>query len=218
MFQYPSQVENSAIQYLVQLGEYSPEIEVKTMILQNILQPVFFTELRTQKQLGYTVNVSREVNSKFAHLIFTIQSADYSSLQLHQEIESFIESVPVKIDSVSDDSFAKTKQSILQSLLAPPDSFEQVEAEKWFAIVNQTPNFGEKTRWVEVLKQTTKKDIVEFVKQTLLSEKRHALSIHVLDKDDQALKTIPNATLIKNIDAFKKSQIYLKKEREALCQ
>ncbi len=211
VFQYPSNVKNSAVKYIIQLGQDNPQVHIKGSLLSRLLKASFYTELRTQKQLGYTASMYLSPNQKFWHLVFVLQSADYPALRLHQEIETFVQQIEAKINSLPDEVFRQTKQSIRDALLELPASIEDVEEMRWAAIVNKEKDFGDVSQLLQVLDQITKQDLIDFAQQVFPKEKRRTVSFHVLDEELQTSKDIPHATLIENIEQFKQSQVYLSK-------
>ena len=211
VFQYPSSVKNSATKYIVQLGKDTPQLRMKGVMLRKLLKASFYTELRTQKKLGYTANTYISSNDRFWHLVFVLQSADYSALRLHQEIEAFLQQIGTRAESLPDEVFEKTKQSMQDALLELPASIEDVEGMRWSAIVDQEKDLGDASELLQELAQMTKQDVIDFAKQVFPKEKRRAISIHVLDKDLEPQDEIPDAILIEDLEQFKQSQVYLSK-------
>ena len=58
------QVENSALVTDVQVGQRSPKLQAALMVIDNLMQPQFYNELRTSQQLGYIVNSGMTVLKK----------------------------------------------------------------------------------------------------------------------------------------------------------
>ena len=68
------QVENSALVTEVQIGQRNPKMKAALMVIDSLMQPQFYNELRTSQQLGYIVNSGMTVMEKTLGLIFIIQS------------------------------------------------------------------------------------------------------------------------------------------------
>ena len=111
------QVENSALVTDVQIGQHSPKLQVALMVIDNIMQPQFYNELRTSQQLGYIVNSGMTILEKTLGLIFIIQSGEYNVEILEKRMEAFLEKFYKSLDNLTDEELDKIKKSVLHSKL-----------------------------------------------------------------------------------------------------
>ena len=58
-------------------------------MIDNLIQPQFYNELRTTQQLGYIVNSGITLLEKTLGLIFMVQSGEYDAEILEKRIEAF---------------------------------------------------------------------------------------------------------------------------------
>ncbi|MBE2215927.1 MAG: insulinase family protein [Opitutaceae bacterium] len=99
-------VNNSAYRQEYLLGEATPEIRAATMMLANLIEEPFYSELRTRQQLGYIVfgGAGDEENSCFA--FFIIQSGDHPAGELRSRAEAFIAQIPGMLPSLTEEDWA----------------------------------------------------------------------------------------------------------------
>ncbi|MDR1010422.1 MAG: insulinase family protein, partial [Opitutaceae bacterium] len=67
-------VNNSVMVLMYRLGDVSPEMRAAVTVLGPFLYEPFYTELRTQQQLGYIVSGGASAGKTHSHAIFVIQS------------------------------------------------------------------------------------------------------------------------------------------------
>ena len=85
------------------------------MVIDNLMQPQFYNELRTSQQLGYIVNSGMTVFKKTLGLIFIIQSGEYNTETLEQRMEAFLEKFYSSLKNLTDQELNKIKKSVLLS-------------------------------------------------------------------------------------------------------
>ncbi len=102
---------NSAILFL-QIPDQSIKTNWLLFLLEKVIAQPFFEELRTKKQLGYTVECSQFIFEHSRGLMFIISSADYTSDYLIEEMEKFIADFLPEILKISGAKFLEIKTSL----------------------------------------------------------------------------------------------------------
>ena len=115
-------VENSAVVTDIQVGQRSPELQTALMVIETLMQPQFYNDLRTSQQLGYIVNSGMSVLEKTLGLVFIIQSGEYNTETLEQRIGVFLEKFNDSLRGMTDAELNRIKKSVLNSKLQKTNS------------------------------------------------------------------------------------------------
>jgi secreted Zn-dependent insulinase-like peptidase len=139
-----------------------------TMISSQVLSPLFFQEMRTEKQFGYLVGVGFIPINRYPGIAFYIQSPHTDANVLVNEINEFINNAQEKLALLSDDDWQHIQQG-LASQLQEKDSSLRIKSQRfWAAICNKETNFDEKQKLIEVILSLTLNDISQFFTQQLI--------------------------------------------------
>ena len=180
------QVENSALVTNVQIGQYSPKLQVALMVIDNIMQPQFYNELRTSQQLGYIVNSGMTILEKTLGLIFIIQSGEYNVEILEKRMEAFLEKFYKSLDNLTDEELDKIKKSVLHSKLQKSTSVTG-EAGRLFTLAfERNANFDGNSKEITALERLTLADIQNVVRSYLLPSKQRKLILRMSGRDHDA--------------------------------
>ncbi|MEC9361289.1 MAG: insulinase family protein [SAR324 cluster bacterium] len=180
------QVENSAVVTDIQVGQRSPELLSALMVIDNLIQPQFYNDLRTSQQLGYIVNSGMTVLEKTLGLIFIIQSGEYNTEILEQRMGAFLEKFNDYLKELPDAELNKIKKSVLNSKLQKTNSVT-AEAVRLFTIAfEQNAEFDVNSREIRALEKLTREDIMDVVNSYLLTSKQRKLILRMSGMDYNA--------------------------------
>eukprot|EP00659_Diplonema_papillatum_P021121 gene21121-32538_t len=126
---------NSCILIHHQLGLISFRTRALVNVLEQIISPRFFTELRTKQQLGYSVSAGMHIQGNTINFRFQIQSTVQPPSELHKRVDAFLEEFGGILEGISDADFETVKQSSIQKALEPtsnlPEEFTRLKAQLW---------------------------------------------------------------------------------------
>ena len=195
-------VENSAVVTDIQVGQRSPELQTALMVIETLMQPQFYNDLRTSQQLGYIVNSGMSVLEKTLGLVFIIQSGEYNSETLEQRIGVFLEKFNDSLRGMTDAELNRIKKSVLNSKLQKTNSVT-AEAGRLFNLAfEQNAEFDVNSREIRALEKLTHEDILDFVNSYLLTSKQRKLILRMSGKDHEAGNSA--GELISSTAKFKK--------------
>ena len=195
------QVENSALVTDVQVGQRSPKLQAALMVIDNLMQPQFYNELRTSQQLGYIVNSGMTVLKKTLGLIFIIQSGEYNTETLEQRMEAFLEKFYSSLKNLTDQELNKIKKSVLHSKLQKSTSVTG-EADRLFTIAfDRNAEFDKNSSGIKALEKLTPEDIQKVVSSYLLPSKQRKLILRMSGKDHESGES--SGEMISSISKFK---------------
>lgn len=183
------QVENSAVVTDIQVGQRNPNLQAALMVIDSLMQPQFYNELRTSQQLGYIVNSGMTVLEKTLGLIFIIQSGEYNTEILEQRMDAFLEKFYLSLKELPDLELNKIKKSVLHSKLQKTTSVTS-EAGRLFVIAfEKNAEFDQNSKEITAVEELTKKDILAVVKSYLLPSKQRKLILRMSGKNHEKGKS-----------------------------
>ncbi len=158
------------------LEEKSLDSIAKTMITSQILSPLFFQVMRTEKQFGYLVGVGFVPINRYPGLAFYIQSPKYQAAELVEAMEDFINQSHLALQEMPEDDWQHLVKG-LASQLQEKDTSLRIKSQRfWNAICNDERDFKQKQRLIDVILSLTKDDIYQYIKQQLNNEN------HIIDR------------------------------------
>ena len=109
-------VNNSCFYREYVLGDDTPEMRAASMVIGQALQQPFFTEMRTNQQLGYIVWSYTRTRDKTHYLSFVIQSGAFTADDVNQRADDFIASTPELLAAMDNETFQQLKESAIEQL------------------------------------------------------------------------------------------------------
>ena len=95
------------------------------MIINKAIDQPFFTEMRTNQQLGYIVGAYTRTRDKTYTLCFLIQSGTYPADDLNQRADNYIKSLQEVFLSMTPDEFKQHRNSAIEKLEKKPMSIAE---------------------------------------------------------------------------------------------
>lgn len=142
------------------------------MLISHLLAPLFFEEMRTEKQYGYLVNVGYIPINRYPGLAFYIQSPNVEPEKLVNEMNQFINHWRSKVTKISRKQWETLKQGLAGQLLERDASLRIKSQRFWGAICNQDLAFDHKQKMIDAILDVQRKDLESFIttNQPLASE------------------------------------------------
>ena len=198
------QVDNSALVMETQIGQLSPELQGALLVIDNLMQPQFYNELRTSQQLGYIVNSGMTLLEKTLGLIFMVQSGEYDAEILEKRIDVFLLKFFESLKELPEAEFTKIKKSVLHSKLQKSTSVSG-EAERLFTIAfERNAEFDLNSESIKAIEKLKMEDILHAVESYLLPSRQRRLILRMSGKNH--LEGVSEGEPIVSIAEFK--QLY----------
>ena len=175
------------------------------MITSHILSPVFFQQMRTERQFGYLVGVGYVPINRYPGIAFYIQSPHCDAFTLAKAMDEFISESTVMLEQITDEQWQHMVQG-LASQLQEKDHNLRIKSQRfWAAICNKDDAFVQKENLLEAVLSLTLAQVKAFVKEKLVSECQPDRFILYSQSDllEQANK--PAGESITDINAFIKA-------------
>ncbi|WON76014.1 pitrilysin [Serratia sp. UGAL515B_01] len=94
-------------------------------LLGQIIQPWFYSQLRTQEQLGYAVFAFAEPVGRQWGIAFLLQSNSKQPAYLYQRYQDFYQNTEKRLREISDSDFTQYKQAMINQLKQRPQTLRE---------------------------------------------------------------------------------------------
>lgn len=140
----------------------------KTMLISQLLSPLFFKEMRTEKQYGYLVGVNFIPINRYPGIAFYIQSPETESLVLSNTIDEFIEQSYRDLELIEPQYWNHLKQGLASQLLEKDSSLRIKSQRFWATLCTEECNFNKKRQLINQIHSLTLAEVGYFFKNTLI--------------------------------------------------
>jgi len=203
---------NSAV--VVQFQNVNPDLkeQMAMEVLASIVQQPFYSELRTNQQLGYIVyaGIAKRDGSRF--LIFTTQSSVVDANEIASRIFSFVDSFDKQLEQLGEDQVSKFVTSLIERKQETDKKLADEVLGHWDEIATSQYNFDRYKEEVEALRLVDKRLLQQVWASVVKTggEQRRAITCEVysqqLPNTQQLLAKEPKdgSRLILDPEAFRK--------------
>ena len=201
-YTFAMESNNHALVKIAQMGERSPKLDGLLRIIDTHMYPAFFTELRTNQQLGYIVHSGLYYRKKMLGIWFIVQSSDYNPKEIDERIKNFLPMMTAQFAGLTSEDLETYKQNIIKELQEPEKTiFERHERLKAEAI-KLDGDFDYRQKVIAALQEITREDIVEIWGKLAESGQ---LNVSLFAKGTTT-ESLPDTVEIENLAEFKRSQ------------
>ncbi|MPV86964.1 insulinase family protein [Ostreibacterium oceani] len=123
-----------AISYFIQ-SDVGYQARAEAALLVKLLEADFFTQLRTEKQLGYIVFAYPRPIVDRAGIGFTIQSPVASATELQQHIKTFYQAFMPSLEKLTPAQFNNSRQLLKTELQQKPENLHAAASQYWRDII-----------------------------------------------------------------------------------
>ncbi|RPD89563.1 pitrilysin [Neisseria weixii] len=161
--------EDNALSIIYMPKDYEwLEGRVRASLLTRILSRWYFDDLRTDKQLGYSISQGVYTIGKTAGLQFSVQSADATPAEIMRHNQRFFEESWQKLQDLSEEDVVRQRNNMLIHLRRKPESLLQ---EAWryandFLYGNY--EFDTRQKIIDLTEKLTKQDLLDFYRKAVM--------------------------------------------------
>jgi len=152
---------NNSIYYTLQVGERSFEAQAQSSMVASIVESDFYTQMRTNQQLGYIVWSFKNQIEERLFFKMIIQSAGYGPFELQKRVEAWMQKSGKLFTDLSDEEFEKHRESIIVSLEKKGDSIAEMTGDLYYFAVDEKGDFDFKKKLVKAVKNLNKEQVVK---------------------------------------------------------
>lgn len=171
--------DDSVTELYVQGHNDSDAEKAKFRLLHYLMSEKFFSELRTEKNLGYVINARALRYENVPGFNFRIQSPYKSPDQLETSIIQFLGSYALTLDKMDIKEFQAAKDALMTELRKDPDTSGAFASRAWKAIRIEHNNFDYSLAQLKAIENYSKSEFAEWYNDRFLSLSKKLLSVMV---------------------------------------
>jgi secreted Zn-dependent insulinase-like peptidase len=162
---FPVDHNDKAVALYVQGINDTLSDNAKMMLLRQILESSFYSQLRTEQQLGYIVFLSNMSLKDVPGSVFIVQSPTASSAEIKAAVNTFLDRSLASIP----DNLTADKKSLATKLLEKPQTLSQKSGRYWSNILKNDDSFSYRERLVDAINAVDAKQLRQYYQQVLLT-------------------------------------------------
>ncbi|MEW6995623.1 insulinase family protein [Colwelliaceae bacterium MEBiC 14330] len=175
------------------------------MMTSHILSPLFFQQMRTEKQYGYLVGVGYVPINRYPGIAFYIQSPHCDAFSLAHAIDEFINESIALLAEIEPQQWQHLSKG-LASQLQEKDQNLRIKSQRfWAAICNKDYEFVHKEQLLAAVLNLTLEQVKIFVKESLVSACQPNRFILYSDSEALEMTKKPVGDSISDINMFIKN-------------
>jgi len=212
---------NNAELNIYKMSAWTIRDQALVEIFSKVLEQPFFTELRTNQQLGYVVAAFGASSNGFCGLGTLIQSQTNSPVQIHDKAEVFFKKLIVDFSkSLTDEDIAPIKAAIINQVESQPNTLNERLSRFMNLAGTYYGDFDFYEKYVKAVKAATAEDVKAYLKTHYLEDTtKSKLALFYFGTDSKRESLPGGLTEIKDVDAFKakmpKIQPYKQRDGDA---
>lgn len=162
---------DKAVLLHIQGLDNSTEETARMLMLTHLQQADFFNSLRTEQQLGYVVFASPFPVLDTSGALYLVQSPNTDASEIAQKINAFMVEDQVRINQLSEKTFDRYKESLLNNLLKEDQRLSERGQRMWRAVAMGDTHFDRRERIAEALKALTLAQFQAFYTDVLANQR-----------------------------------------------
>ena len=140
-----------------------------TMVTSHLLSPLFFQEIRTEKQYGYLVGVGYVPINRYPGIAFYIQSPHIDAIALTKAIDEFISDSLEMLAEINDENWLHLINGLAGQLQEKDNNLRIQSQRFWAAICNKDLTFSHKEQLVSAILSLSFEQVENFIKNQLMA-------------------------------------------------
>jgi insulysin len=201
-FQFSHEVadNNNSLAYAIQIGEKSLPLLAQSSIIASIVESDFYTQMRTNQQLGYIV---WSFNQRIEDRIFfrlVIQSSTHGPFAMSQRVNLWLASTEKLFSKLTDQEFSSHQQSLIVALEKEGDSIGAVASDLYSLATDEKGDFDFKQNLIQAVKDLQKDDVAQTAARIFRSPDNPRLEVLMRAKGSQ--EKVPEG-VITEVSQFK---------------
>ncbi|XP_021281729.1 insulin-degrading enzyme-like 1, peroxisomal isoform X2 [Herrania umbratica] len=159
-------------------------LNVKLQLFCLIAKEPAYHQLSSIEQLGYTNQFYRRNDFGIHGVVFLIQSTMKNPRDIDSRVEAFLEKFENKIYEMTNDEFKRNVNALIDVKLEKHKNLWEESRFYWQEIINGILKFDRREAEVEVLRQVTQQEFIDFFNEYIKvgSPRKKTLSVRVYGK------------------------------------
>lgn len=206
LFVFAGENNNNAEISLYKFSEWSIANQVKVEVLGKLLEQPFFTELRTNQQLGYVVAAFPSSSNGFTGLGTLIQSQTHNADDIYNRSRTFIKQHLTELHkAIAEEDVEAIKKSIINELSQKPNSMSERLSRFTMMAGQYHGDFKFFEKMISELNKLTCDTLKFFVGQVVADLKEEPqIVLFYRGTDDSGKGQLEDFSLVEDVAAFKR--------------
>ena len=187
-FRFSREVEdnNNSLAYAIQIGDKSPELLAQVSMLASIVESDFYTQMRTNQQLGYIVWSFQQRMEDRIFFRMVIQSSTHEPFEMSKRVNAWMASTEKLFSKLTDEEYERHREALIVGLEKEGDSIGAVLGDLYGLAVDEKGNFSYKKKLIKAVKSVKKKDVLHTAKKVFLDSSTPRLEVLMRAKGSDA--------------------------------
>ncbi|MDO8342824.1 MAG: insulinase family protein [Cellvibrio sp.] len=159
---------DNIVELLIQSPSTSIDDTAHMMLVRQLLQPAFYNELRTEKQLGYVVAAIAAPLLNLENSLLVVQSPSVTEENIIQEIDLFLDDQQMQLG----ENFTINQRSLIKKLREPARSLKEQGERYWSVITTYDNHFSRRLDLAEAVARITPESLDNFYRAVFKDKNR----------------------------------------------
>ena len=159
---------DNIVELLIQSPSTSIDDTAHMMLARQLLQPAFYNELRTEKQMGYVVAAIAAPLLNLENSLLVVQSPSVGEGEIIKEIDVFLDEQYERMG----ENFAINQHSLIKKLREPARSLKEQGERYWSAITTHDNHFSRRLDLAEAVVRITPESLKNFYRAVFMDKNR----------------------------------------------
>ncbi|MGR3219572.1 MAG: insulinase family protein [Candidatus Anammoxibacter sp.] len=171
-YKFSREVEdnNSSLAYAIQVGKKDFALHARTSMVASIIENDFYTQMRTNQQLGYIVWSFNQLVEDRMFLRLVIQSSTHGPFDMVKRVDDWMLQTAEIFGNLSEQEFKKYRKSLIVALEKEPDSIGEALSRLFVLATDEKGDFKYKKKMIEAVKSLEIGDVIETAKQIFINK------------------------------------------------
>ncbi len=192
---------NNSLTYAFQVGENNIERQAITSMIASIVESDFYTQMRTNQQLGYIVFSFKQRIEDRLFMKFLIQSGEYGPFELKKRVDAWLSNLGTLFAKLTDEEFEHFRDALIISLEKKGDSIAEVLSDLYYTVTEEDEDFAYKQKVIAAVKRIKKEEVLSAAFRILIDPQTPRLS--VLMRSASSKEPVPPG-VFSEVEQFKK--------------
>ena len=143
-FRFSREVKDNinSLAYAIQVGDKDPALLAQVSMLASIVESDFYTQMRTNQQLGYIVWSFQQRMEDRIFFRMVIQSSTHGPFEMSKRVNAWLKSTDKLFDKLNDQEFERHRQALIVDLEKEGDSIGAVLSDLYAFAVDEKGDFS----------------------------------------------------------------------------
>jgi len=193
---------NNSLAYAIQVGDKDPALLAQVSMLASIVESDFYTQMRTNQQLGYIVWSFQQRMEDRIFFRLLIQSSTHGPFEMSKRVNTWLKSTDKLFAKLNDQEFERHRKALIVDLEKEGDSIGAVLSDLYAFAVDEKGDFNYKKNLIQAVKEVKKDDVISRARKIFLDPETPRLE--VLMRANGSKEKVPTG-IFNEISQFKNS-------------